>query len=386
MIHSVQVEGIGTIKKAVDLDRAPQQGIAQRFPFINSQTHGLVIQCGQIKYLRWVATRNKQFGNRWDEDSATLHYAVPSRTAVFVRETINSLLLKGNGGSGIPVMLLVGPKKYDIGTFKAQGYNNDLLTLQVTSCGEDIREYQTNTSPVPTLQPKPEISIGADSKLEERYRRLLRWLGFDAVWERIHLQYQRRDGTEVTYTPDGILHCILASECQRWCEQNNWHDTTCLLEIKPHMPNHDVFLKIRAVVSTHRWPLLLLCGGPSEMQCILFRPKDGQSTRVHLDYCEQTDNFCFRMGEPGEAADVSVVVESALCVAETADGSITSVSQLQCLMQKCDQSTHTKVVPRLIEHCTTEESRAVIWKQIQGGEQAPEVWWQDTAYIKRIVG
>lgn len=307
----------------------------ERFPDRTTQVGGFVLEGGGrgLAFLRWVPARDRAYDNRWDASAETLRYVVPERSRPFVLRPLEDAMADRRP---VNVLLLVGNRRYDVGTFQVValvggGAFADLRrrrradgTEATTDAGAVVVAAVAAPAPAPrTEEPPPPPT--ADSRLEGQYRALFaRWglrVCYAQCMYRVALDEANAGGT-VWYTPDGTLFDVLRSAAVRaWCGADNWYGAHCLLEIKPVYPAQDVFGKLRAVAQAFHVPVLLLYGRPEVSATeermhydhlgyhqgtmgILFRPGDGHSCRVHFDVDGPEDAAApcvgLALGEVGE--------------------------------------------------------------------------------------
>ena len=94
-----------------------------------AQVGGFVLTRGgaSLAFLRWVPSRDKAYDNRWDADTETLLYAIPERSRPFVLRPIENAL---GDRRLVNVMLLVGNRRYDVGSFQVNALHASHVELR----------------------------------------------------------------------------------------------------------------------------------------------------------------------------------------------------------------------------------------------------------------
>lgn len=334
-VDGLRLEGV------VDCTHCPDD--PARFPDAAAQVAGFALHAadGRLAFLRWVPAGGR-YVNAWDAATGTLGFHVPERSRPFLRDALTAAV---RDRVAVPVLVLVGCQRYDLGDLVATAYADGLLTLvRPPSAARDaqisppdaevvaeapvaadaaVADAEAALPTAATPPTPPRLPPGMDSLLEDAYRRLLAAWGVSAGHRAVmyHLDLPEPHGVAY-YTPDGHLYDLLADDALAWCGPANRHGRNAVLEIKPVYPAQDVFQKLRALATLFHTPVLLVYGRPDiapteeRMQygrlgyhrgpmAILFRPGDGATRRVHFDVRAAADGggeprVCVVCGEPGE--------------------------------------------------------------------------------------
>lgn len=149
----------------------------------------------RIRYVRWVPARRRPVRNAWDAATETLAYHVPERSEPFLRDAIEAAVGQardrdGDGGDrpGINVLLLLGPRRYDVGSFDAVCYEPPLLILRRR--GTEVTTPVAEPTPGRAPTPSGAVAPAVDSQLEARYHELFLAWGLETNYGRVmyHLE------------------------------------------------------------------------------------------------------------------------------------------------------------------------------------------------------
>jgi hypothetical protein len=210
--------------------------------------------------------------------------------------------------------------QYDLGTFDVVVFHENLVTLKrrppaggaaadAPAAAAGLRQDATEAAPLIRATPSPELPAAHRSRPPplagapaDRYRRVLaeRW-GVDAVFG---------DAT-VRVPAEAVLYGVLGPSAVAWCGAGNrFGAIALLLAVADHYPSKASFAAAKAAAVEHRFPALILYGladpAPDDdgmetnfgMQCVLFRPGTGESSRAH--FARDGGTVRLLVGELGE--------------------------------------------------------------------------------------
>ena len=273
------------IGPVVDVSRDPT--LPERCPVhLPAQVGPLVLSEGgdRVALLRWVPGP----ADRWDPGSETLHLTLSARAAPLVADP-----LAASRGAVVPVLALVGPLLYELGTFRlGEGAGGARLEL--------VREA-----------PPPAAVAASPPPPDPEWLRRLRAWGLPVTTGRV--LYQVGAGDAEWCHPDACLHDALADVALRWCGPDNRHGRTCqLLAVDGGAhPTPRTFRLARLLAQRFHQPVLLACAGPWTPAGVLLRPGDGASCRAHFDVEGAGPRVRLVLGELGEYGPLHPLVGAA---------------------------------------------------------------------------